>query len=136
MLSRYPFFDAFRRFLMSLYRLTVSGKQSIPIERYFPIYLLKSGMSNAKERFSGSYVKRINKNKCNSNYIFIFNTASIFKKTLPKMKNQFVHITVTKFIFFCIEIIYLFNFVFLDISPTLCVMFPSQHLRNQSFMYR
>lgn len=39
LLSRYPFFDAFRRFLMSLYRLTVSGKQSIPIERYISHFM-------------------------------------------------------------------------------------------------
>ncbi|XP_066928785.1 C-myc promoter-binding protein-like [Clytia hemisphaerica] len=39
LLSQYPFFDAFRRFLMSLYRLTISGTQNIPIERYISHFL-------------------------------------------------------------------------------------------------
>ncbi|XP_047139926.1 C-myc promoter-binding protein isoform X1 [Hydra vulgaris] len=39
LLSRYPFFDAFRRFLMALYRISVSGKQNIPIERYISHFM-------------------------------------------------------------------------------------------------
>lgn len=39
LLSKYPFFDAFRRFLMSLFRISVSGFQNIPIERYISHFM-------------------------------------------------------------------------------------------------
>jgi hypothetical protein len=39
LLSRFPFFEAFRKFLLSLYRLTVSGAQNIPIERYITHFM-------------------------------------------------------------------------------------------------
>lgn len=33
LVSRWPFFDAFKKFLYYLYRLSVSGSQPVPIER-------------------------------------------------------------------------------------------------------
>ena len=32
-LSHYPFFDAFKKFLLAIYRLSISGSQSVPLER-------------------------------------------------------------------------------------------------------
>lgn len=32
-LSRWPFFDTFKKFLLTLYRLSVSGPQALPLER-------------------------------------------------------------------------------------------------------
>lgn len=34
LLSRYPFFTAFKRYLLYLYRMSVTGKYPVPIERY------------------------------------------------------------------------------------------------------
>ena len=33
LLSRWPFFDAFKKFLTFIYRLSISGPHTIPIER-------------------------------------------------------------------------------------------------------
>lgn len=47
-LSHYPFFDAFKKFLLAIYRLSISGSQSVPLERLFALYvlsLLKLGAS-------------------------------------------------------------------------------------------
>ena len=34
LLSRWPFFESFRKFLMFLYKLSVSGPHPLPIEKY------------------------------------------------------------------------------------------------------
>ena len=38
-LSHYPFFDAFRKFLLAIYRLSISGSQAIPLERSDCVFL-------------------------------------------------------------------------------------------------
>lgn len=35
-LSRWPFFDTFKKFLLCLYRISVSGPQMVPLERFVP----------------------------------------------------------------------------------------------------
>lgn len=49
-LSRWPFFDTFRKFLFCLYRISVSGPQMVPLERFvytashqFHFFFLRSG---------------------------------------------------------------------------------------------
>ncbi|ESO07026.1 hypothetical protein HELRODRAFT_77102 [Helobdella robusta] len=39
LLSRWPFFDSFKKFLLYLYRISVSGPQGIPIERYISHFI-------------------------------------------------------------------------------------------------
>jgi len=39
LLSHYPFFDAFRKFLLAIYRLSISGSQSVPLERYISNFM-------------------------------------------------------------------------------------------------
>ena len=34
LLSQWPFFDTFRKFLSYLYRISISGPHTVPIERY------------------------------------------------------------------------------------------------------
>ncbi|KAL4641559.1 DENN domain-containing protein 4C-like isoform X1 [Arapaima gigas] len=39
LLSRWPFFEAFRKFLMFLYKVSVSGPQSLPIEKHISHFM-------------------------------------------------------------------------------------------------
>ncbi|KAL0970341.1 hypothetical protein UPYG_G00240660 [Umbra pygmaea] len=39
LLSRWPFFDAFRKFLMFLYKLTVSGPHPLPVEKHISHFM-------------------------------------------------------------------------------------------------
>lgn len=54
-LSRWPFFDTFRKFLQCLYRISVSGPQMVPLERfvhkfYFFLSSLKLASRNIMPR--------------------------------------------------------------------------------------